>query len=130
MNTEQKKTEEIMIANVVIDEYAAPQLKEPSRPPSKGGNTAALHRHAFRIGENWYSFLAAGAKKWIFKGDRVEFRYYQITKHGESYNNVIPESIRTVDKNGAPVTRGGGFYTKKIRVSGNRLPVSRREARD
>ena len=41
-------------------------LAEPSRPPSKGGNTRAWHQHFLEVGGQSYSFLALGAKKWIY----------------------------------------------------------------
>src|SRR3546814_4164369 len=46
-----------------IEDYRT-GLREPSRPPSKGGNTAALHGHSIKIGDAWFSFLAPGAQKW------------------------------------------------------------------
>lgn len=37
-------------------------LKEPSRPPSRGGNTSALHAHVLVISGTEYSFLALGSR--------------------------------------------------------------------
>lgn len=104
-----------------IDEYAAPRLCEPSRPPSRGGNGKALHRHAFRIDSTWYSFFAAGSKKWIFKNDVVSFQFETVEKDGRVFNNVKLDTLHVVDSKGIKTTRGGGIYSKKLRTAVTRL---------
>jgi hypothetical protein len=109
-----------------IDSYSA-RLVEFYRPPSKGGNTRAWHRHAFQVDGDWYSFLALGAKKWIHVNDAVEFDW-SWDDCGQ-YRNVDPDTIRTTDKNGKSVVRGERG-TKKWRTAPARMPASRREQRD
>lgn len=102
-------------------------LTEPSRPPSKGGNTRAWHQHSFEVGGQRYSFLALGAKKWIYQSDTTEFSWeWDATR---KYRNIIPETIRTFDKSGGNIVRGERG-TKKRRTAESRMPVSKREQRD
>lgn len=102
-------------------------LVDQYRPPSKGGNTRAWHQHSFEIGDARYSFLALGAKKWVFARDTVEFEWEW--DETSKYRNVVSETLRTCDHNGRPVVRGerGG---KKWRAAPPRMPASRREQRD
>lgn len=79
-------------------------LMEPSRPPSRDGNTRAWHQHAFEIDGERYSFLALGAKKWIFAKDTVEFEW-NWDETGQ-YRNIDPDTIRTIDHRGKAVVRG------------------------
>lgn len=109
-----------------IESYSA-RLIEPYRPPSKGGNTRAWHRHAFQVDGHWYSFVALGAKKWIYATDDVEF-VWSWDDSGK-YRNVDPDTIRTMSKNGEPVVRGERG-SKKWRTAPARMPASRREQRD
>jgi hypothetical protein len=102
-------------------------LKDKSRPPSNGGNTTAMHRHRINVGGKWYSWLAAGSKKWVFVGDRVSFQYV-VTPEG--YRNVLVDTLRTVDKDGNPVIRGNRKRTAKRRTAQARLPGRRREWKD
>lgn len=62
------------IVDAVVDEYPRPQLTELGRPPSRGGNGSAEHRHVMWISGVAYSFLAPGFRKWVYKGDRVSFQ--------------------------------------------------------
>jgi hypothetical protein len=103
-------------------------LREPSRPPSKGGNTAALHGHSIKIGDAWYSFLALGAQKWVFASDTVAFDW--AWDASGKYRNIVKESIRTLDKNGVPVVRGNRGSKPKLRTAQTRLPARRRERKD
>lgn len=103
------------------------KLKEPYRPPSRGGNTRALHRHQLTISGEHYSFLARGSRKWVFASDRVSFTY---TTTPEGYKNIIPETLRTFDKNGTAVIRGDRSKKPTLRTAATRTPVSRREDRD
>ncbi|HDL8239499.1 TPA: hypothetical protein U5D93_003498 [Yersinia enterocolitica] len=113
------------LENKKISDYQI-YLKEKSRPPSRGGNTKALHQHVVTIDGEQFSFLANDSKKWIFKSDKVSFDYVL----NGVYKNIERESIVTTDKNGVVITRGNRFYHKKLRVADSRLPGSRRECRD
>ncbi|MDB4912915.1 MAG: hypothetical protein JWM95_559 [Gemmatimonadetes bacterium] len=101
-------------------------LKEPHRPPSRGGNTRALHQHVLEIEDAKYSFLALGSQKWVFKTDRVSFEY----ERKGPYRNIVKSSIETVDKNGRAVVRGNRDLKTQLRTTPSRLPASRREQRD
>lgn len=84
-------------------------LKEDYRPPSRGGNTNALHSHIIEIDETNYSFLALGSQQWIYKTDIVSFEY----KIENNYKNIVISSIVTIDKNGNEILRGNrGFKTQ------------------
>lgn len=98
-------------------------LQENSRPPSRGGNTKALHSHQMIIDGEKYSFLAFGSKHWVYKRDTVSFEYE--TK--DIYKNIIKESLLTVDENGKKVVRGLRNFDKPLRTAETRMPVSRRE---
>lgn len=110
-----------------IDDYRT-SLREPSRPPSKGGNTAALHGHSIKIGDFWYSFLALGAQKWVFASDTVAFDW--AWDASGKYRNIIKESILTSDKNGMPVVRGNRGSKPTLRTAQTRLPARRSEWKD
>lgn len=101
-------------------------LVEPSRPPSKGGNTRALHRHRLTIGGEYYSFLALGSRKWVFATDRVSFDYVTTA---EGYRNIQSWTLRAFDKNGKAVSRGIRGGKPKLRTAVARMPGSRREFR-
>jgi hypothetical protein len=102
-------------------------LVEEYRPPSKGGNTSAMHAHTMWIDGEKYSWWARGTKKWVFASDTATFDYY-VTDDG--YRNVLPHSVVAVDKNGKVQIRGDRRWKAKLRSAPTRLPVSRREARD
>lgn len=87
-------------------------LIEAYRPPSRGGNTKALHRHQMLIDENWYSFCALGSKKFVFKTDTVKFEY---VKTPEGYLNVRKNTIVTKDAKGKMVHRGDRRFKKQLR---------------
>ena len=87
-------------------------LIEAYRPPSRGGNTKALHSHRMLIGENWYSFLALGSKQFVFKTDTVKFEY---VKTPEGYLNVRKHTIVTKDAKGKMVHRGDRRFKKQLR---------------
>lgn len=99
-------------------------LAEPGRPPSKGGNTRALHSHRLTVDGEHYSFLALGSRKWIFASDVVSFDYV-LTPEG--YRNIIKHSLRAFDKNGKAVVRGDRGSKPTLRTAPARLPGSRRE---
>lgn len=113
------------IENKKIDEYFT-ILREKSRPPSKGGNTKARHAHCIKIDGVLYSFLAFGSKHWVFKTDLVSFQF----EMNGIYRNILPETIRTIDKDGNEVRRGLRNFSKPLRTADARLPASRRECRD
>lgn len=102
-------------------------LVDKYRPPSRGGNTRAWHRHSFEVDDNVYSFLAHGSKKWVFVGDTIEFNW----KWDDSgkYRNIVTSSVVTLDKNGDRVVRGVKG-DKEWRTSSARMPASKREQRD
>jgi hypothetical protein len=126
VNPERPDITHATAVNDVTVEYGS-RLFENYRPPSKGGNTTALHVHWLKHDGYSYSFFALGAKKWVFAGDTVSFRY---TTTPEGYRNIIRESIVVKDKEGKVVVRGNRGYKKTLRTATARLPVSRREARD
>lgn len=103
-------------------------LLEPSRPPSKGGNTSALHAHRVEIDGLWYSFLALGAQKWVFASDTVAFEWAWDST--QKYRNIVKDSIRTWDRQGAPVIRGNRGSKPKLRTAQTRLPARRSEWKD
>jgi hypothetical protein len=74
-----------------------------------------------------YSFLAFGSKKWIFKHDTVSFEYSKVVIKNKNYFNIRENTIVTLDKHGIKQNRGLRGYTKKIRTSDARMPISRRE---
>jgi hypothetical protein len=101
-------------------------LNEPHRPPSKGGNTGALHAHVLIIDGESYSFLSPGSQQWAFKTDTVSFEY----EVNGTYKNVVKESFTTIDKSGNEVVRGNRGYKPKLRTANARMPASKREQRD
>jgi hypothetical protein len=114
------------VEDTSVDAYTT-VLKEPSRPPSQGGNTRALHLHGLNIGGHAYTFFALGTKKWVFKGDTVSFSYRLVDGQ---HRNVVRDSIQVRDAKGALVVRGDRGRKTKLRTAPARMPVSRREQRD
>lgn len=113
------------LKSVNVDEYTT-FLLEKSRSPSKGGNTSALHSHRLVIDDDEYFFKGRGAKKWIYKSDTCSFSYY--VKGGRK--QVIKGTIVTIDKAGNKIMRGDQRAKNVLRTASQRLPCSRREARD
>ncbi len=101
-------------------------LVERSRPPSKGGNTGALHSHVLEIDGEKYRFLALGSQQWVFKSDTISFEY----ELKDGYKNIALETIVTLDRHGQPVARGNRGFKKTLRTASTRMPGSRREQRD
>lgn len=124
---EAPQAERQTVERSAITDYKA-TLREPSRPPSKGGNTGALHGHALNVGGIWYSFLALGAQKWAFASDTVTFDW--AWDPSEKYRNIVRESIRVWDKNGSPVVRGNRGSKPTLRTAQTRLPARRSEWND
>lgn len=114
------------IERAAVDSYGA-YLKDRHRPPSRGGNTKAWHQHVLTIAGEKYSFLALGARKWVFASDTVSFDWdWDETKQ---YRNVDSKTLIAFDKAGKPVSRGIQG-TKPWRTAPTRMPASRREQRD
>lgn len=101
-------------------------LYEEYRPPSKGGNTKALHIHNIVVEGERYSFFALGTKQWAYVGDTVTFDYV-VTPKG--YRNILKHSFITVDSKGKAQRRGNRGYKSKLRSAPGRMPGSRREQR-
>lgn len=104
----------LRIENKSITEYKL-LLRENSRPPSRGGNTRALHSHALNIEGEKYSFLALGSQRWVFKSDTVSFEYD--VENG--YKNIAVETIVTLDSKGNSVIRGNRSHKNKLRTATN-----------
>ena len=117
--------DKLRVENKKVTSYSL-FLQEPSRPPSRGGNTKALHSHTLEIEGEKFSFLALGSQQWVFKSDSVSFDY----EINNGYKNIIKESIVTMDRSGKAVTRGNRGFKKQLRTAPERLPGSRREQRD
>jgi len=116
----------LRIENVKVEKYRV-VLKDKYRPPSKGGNTMALHLHVLFVRGKGYSFLNAGSRKFVFKSDTVSFEW-KWDGTGK-YRNIDPESIAVHDKNGSKVVRQAPA-SKRWRIAETRTPASRREERD
>jgi hypothetical protein len=113
------------IKDAQIEDYRT-SLQEHSRPPSRGGNQKALHRHVLIINGEEYSFFVNGRLQWVHKADRVSFRY----KVSGQFKNIQPETLQTVDSKGRQVVRGMRGVKKKLRTVPTRLPARRRERLD
>lgn len=103
-------------------------LVEKSRPPSRGGNTRAMHRHILVINGVGYSFLAAGSRQFAFKSDTVSFSWrWDDTR---KYRNIDVETLVVKDKVGQIIVRQVVGAKAQWRTADARMPVSRREFRD
>lgn len=109
--------DKLRVENKKITSYSL-FLKEPSRPPSRGGNTKALHSHILEIEGEKYSFLALGSQQWVFKSDSVSFDY----EINNGYKNIIKESIITINRSGKAVTRGNRGFKPQLRTAPARQP--------
>lgn len=114
------------VEDATPDDYRA-ILKDKYRPPSRGGNTRAWHQHVMTIAGERYSFLALGARKWVYAGDMVSFTWSWDASR--QYRNVDPNSVMVRNKAGEPVVRGERG-SKKWRTAETRLPVRRSEWKD
>ncbi len=65
-------------------------------------------------------------KKWIFKSDNYAFAYYS----KDCRNQIIKGTIVTYDKSGIEQIRGDRRAKNVLRTASQRLPCSRREARN
>ncbi|WP_299160301.1 hypothetical protein [Accumulibacter sp.] len=116
--------DKLRVENKKITSYGL-FLSEPSRPPSRGGNTTALHSHVLEIEGEKFSFLARGSQQWVFKSDLVSFEY----EINNEYKNIVKETIVTTDRAGKFVDRGNRGYKQQLRTAPARMPASRREQR-
>lgn len=116
---------DMKIENKKISDYKL-YLQENYHPPSKGGNTSALHSHRIEIENETYSFLALGSQQWVFKTDGVSFSF----EINSGYKNIITESLVTIDRKGQIVVRGNRGYKQSLRTAPTRMPASQREQRD
>jgi len=112
------------IKNVQFEKYEK-FLKENSRPPSRGGNTNALHSHVLTIDGEKYSFLSPGSQQWAFKSDSISFEY----EINDGYKNIIKETFSVKTKAGQSIARGNHSFKSKLRTANSRLPASKREQR-
>ena len=101
-------------------------LLEKNRPPSRGGNTEALHMHIITISGEKYSFKSLGTRQWVFKTDTVSFNFVE----NNGYKNIEKDTLVTIDKNLKKVIRGNRNMKDKLRTAETRMPVSRREMRN
>lgn len=113
MQNNQADDEVKIVENGIVTNYQA-FLFEPYRPPSKGGNTSALHSHVLWIDGVKYTFLARGSKQWVYDGDTVTFAYK--VKDGK-YNNIVPESLFTIDEKGEAHCRGDRRHKNPLRTA-------------
>jgi hypothetical protein len=112
------------VDNATVEDYRT-DLREEYRPPSRGGNTSALHAHYLTIAGVGYSFLALGSCRWVYKGDTVSFEY----ELKGQYRNIKRDTIRTLDSKGCEVVRGNRGFKPKLRTAPARLPGSKRGAK-
>jgi hypothetical protein len=108
----------LRIEKAVVEEYRA-SLKDKHRPPSRGGNTRAWHRHVLVIAGEQYSFLAANAGKFVYKDELVIFDW-EWDQSGR-YRNIDRKSVVAWDASGCPVIRGNRD-DKTWRTADTRLP--------
>jgi hypothetical protein len=117
---------QLRVEEAEIEDYRAFR-KDKSRPPSKGGNTGAWHQHVLRIGGESYSFLAAHAGKFVYKGERVSFDWdWDETNR---FRNVVVNSVVAHKRDGSPLIRGSRD-DKAWRTADTRLPARRGEWKD
>lgn len=114
------------IEQAQIEDYRT-RLVEPSRPPSRGGNGRAWHRHALKIAGDWYAFLGLGFRQWVYKSDTVNFEWdWDETKR---WRNIDPNSIFVRNRSGQPVKRGERG-SKEWRTARTKAPTTGRERDD
>ena len=113
------------VVDATVESYST-SLREPYRPPSKGGNTSALHAHYLTIDGDVYSFLALGSRQWVYQNDTVSFEW-ELKK--EKYRDILKDTLVTRDRNMNEVVRGNRGSKQTLRTAPARLPGSRREQR-
>jgi hypothetical protein len=97
-------------------------LAEPSRPPSQGGNTRALHRHVIIIGGDKYSFFAPWSGKFAHKGELISFDW-DWDRTG-TFRNIDTGSFEAFTRDGVRQVRGD--RGDKNRRSASARPPGRR----
>lgn len=102
------------VSGAQIAEYKA-YLNEHHRSKSKKGNSKAEHRHSFSIEGVTYSFFAPGWVQWAHVSDRISFNW-KYDKTGK-WRNIVRDTIKVIDKDGKPVTRGSRDFTKPKRTA-------------
>lgn len=102
-------------------------LKDKSRPPSRGGNRRAWHRHAISINGDVYSFLAPWSGKFAFKGESVSFDWEW--DESKTYRNVDRDSFLAFKSDGSEQLRGERGE-KAWRTADTRPPGRRSEWKD
>lgn len=86
---------------------------EVHRPPSRGGNTSALHWHCLIIQGEGYSFRALGSQQWVYKSDTVSFEYEVVGP----YKNIVTATLLTTDAKGRQVQRGNRGFKRQLRTA-------------
>jgi hypothetical protein len=90
------------IQNAHVQDYTT-TLMEAYRPQTKGSYAGALHLHSFNVDKQRYYFVSRGAKKWIFKDDRIRFSF---VKMPTGDRKILKKSLQTLDAKGNHVKRG------------------------
>lgn len=111
------------VESASIEGYSS-RLVENARPPSRGGNTGAWHRHVMIIGGEPYSFLAAHAGKFVYKRETVSFDW-EWDDSGR-YRNVDVGSLVAHRPDGSAVVRGNRA-SKTWRTATTKAPGRRSE---
>lgn len=91
------------IENATVESYTS-VLKDKSRPPSRGGNTRAMHRHALTIGGQVFSCLAPWAGKLVYKGETVSFDWDWDAS--QTYRNIALPTLVAHNAAGEAIVRG------------------------
>jgi len=111
----------LRVEGASIESYFS-RLVENSRPPSRGGNTGAWHRHVLTIEGDAYSFLAAHAGKFVYKSETVSFDWDW--DGSQRHRNVDVASLVAYKPDGSPVVRGNraskGWRTATTKAPGRR----------
>ena len=97
------------------------------RPPSRGGNTTAWHRHVLIIGGKAYSFLAAHAGKFVYKGETASFDW-DWDESGK-FRNIEIRSVVAHKPDGSAIVRGNRA-PKRWRTAEAKAPGRRSERED
>jgi hypothetical protein len=106
------------VEKATVESYGS-YLKDKHRPPSKGGNTRAWHQHVLVIDGEKYSFLAAYAGKFVYKGETVSFDWEW--DESKRYRNIDRSTVVAWDAAGNRTIRGNRS-DKTWRTADTRLP--------
>jgi hypothetical protein len=116
----------VRVEQAEVEHYGV-YLKDKSRPPSRGGNRRAWHRHVLTVGGEAYSFLAAWSGKLVYKGESVSFEW--AWDESGKHRNVELASLVAWTRAGVQVRRGER-RGKPWRTAENRLPARRSDWKD